>query len=87
VPLNGVVERPQYRPGVFGGRMDVYTVQYGALGVAVCGWHLAGFDTYGFRYIPSALPRVECLSYPALFSISSTDGDVVAALLMPSCPL
>ena len=37
VLLNGVVERPQYRPGVFGGRMDVCTVQHGALGVAVRG--------------------------------------------------
>ena len=64
VLLNGVVERPQYRPGVFGSRMDVCTVQYGALGVAVRGWHLAGFDTYRFCCIPSALPRVECLTYP-----------------------
>jgi len=65
VSLNGVVERPRCQLGVFGGRMDVYTAGCGALGAAVRGRHLTGFDTYQFRCIPSAaLPGVECLSYP-----------------------
>ena len=44
--LDGVVERPRCQLEVFGGRMDVYTAGCDALGAAVRGRHLTGFDTY-----------------------------------------
>jgi len=65
VSLNGVVERPRCRLGVFGGRMDVYIPCTGALGAAVRGRDLTGFDTYRLCSIPSALSRVECFFYPS----------------------
>jgi len=89
VPLNGVVERPQYRPGVFGGRMDVYIVPCSA--VLVVSPFAAGTWPGLIRIDSAAFLRL-CRELNAslispLFSISLTEGDVVAMFLKPSCPL